>query len=65
MGGCSDSVSPERVPRIGMYEKLPVAVEGLGLAPVRVSVTYSCLYLIRMVLEYLEPASQELILNLS
>lgn len=61
----SDSVSPERVPRIGVYEKLPVAGEGLGLAAVRVSVTYSCLCLIRMVLEYLESAFQVLILILS
>lgn len=39
--------------------------EGSGLATVRVSVTYSCLRLIRMVLEDLESVSQVLTLNLS
>lgn len=49
LGAGSDSVSRERVLPIGMYEKLRVVGEGLGLATERVSVTYSCLCLIRIV----------------
>lgn len=64
-GGGSDSVSRERVPHIGMCEKLLVVGEGLGLATVSVAVSHSCLCLIRMVLEYLESASQVFILTLS